>query len=173
MFVDAIIVPESGFDRLINDAKIVESIYMKGNPCAKMNIYFSCSITGGRKEQPVYAAIVRALLEDGHRVPTALLASPRVIELETLVEAREVFRRDVTWVRECDALVAEVTTPSHGVGYEIALALMLEKPVMCCFNSDATVSKMITGNDHPRLRLAPYRNPEEAVTLLRDFIRGL
>lgn len=138
-----------------------------------MNIYFSCSITGGRNEQPVYAAIVRALLEDGHRVPTALLASPRVTELETAVEAREVFRRDVAWVHECDALVAEVTTPSHGVGYEIALALMLEKPVLCCHRAGKAVSKMITGNDHPRLRVTPYRDPEEVVTLIRDFIRGL
>ncbi len=101
-----------------------------------MNIYFSCSITGGRNDQPVYATIVRALLEDGHHVPTAILASPRVMELEVVVDPREVYRRDVHWVQECDALVAEVSTPSHGVGYEIALTL--EKPALACFRTGAT-----------------------------------
>ncbi|GIV64682.1 MAG: deoxyribonucleoside 5'-monophosphate N-glycosidase [Bellilinea sp.] len=138
-----------------------------------MNIYFSCSITGGRNDQPVYATIVRALLEDGHHVPTAILASPRVMDMEMVVDPREVYRRDVNWVRACDALIAEVSTPSHGVGYEIALALMLEKPVLACFRAGAAVSKMILGNDHPRFSMGMYKDTEEAVILIRDFLRGL
>ena len=39
-----------------------------------MNIYFSCSLTGGRADQPIYAALVEALLAEGHSVPTAALA---------------------------------------------------------------------------------------------------
>ncbi|GIV63477.1 MAG: deoxyribonucleoside 5'-monophosphate N-glycosidase [Bellilinea sp.] len=139
----------------------------------KMNIYFSCSITGGRNDQPVYAAIVQALLEDGHHVPTAILASPQVMDMEMVVDPREVYRRDVDWVQACDALIAEVSTPSHGVGYEIALALMLEKPVLACFRAGVPVSKMILGNDHPRFTSVMYRDAEEAVILIRDFLRGL
>ncbi|WP_322793686.1 nucleoside 2-deoxyribosyltransferase [Bellilinea sp.] len=138
-----------------------------------MNIYFSCSITGGRKDQPVYAAIVQALLEDGHHVPTAILASPRILDMEIVVDPREVYRRDVNWVQACDALITEVSTPSHGVGYEIALALMLEKPVLACYRAGAAVSKMILGNDHPRLKIGMYRDVTEAVILTRDFLRGL
>ncbi len=138
-----------------------------------MNIYFSCSITGGRNDQPVYAAIVQALLEDGHHVPTAILASPQVMDMEMVVDPREVYRRDVDWVQACDALIAEVSTPSHGVGYEIALALMLEKPVLACFRAGVPVSKMILGNDHPRFTFVMYRDAEEAVILIRDFLRGL
>lgn len=138
-----------------------------------MNIYFSCSITGGRNDQPVYAAVVQALLEDGHHVPTAILASPQVMDMERVIDPSEVYRRDVNWVRECDALIAEVSTPSHGVGYEIALALMLEKPVLACYRAGAKVSKMILGNDHPRFRLGMYRDSAEAVTLIRDFLRVL
>ncbi len=138
-----------------------------------MNIYFSCSITGGREDQPVYQAIVNALLEDGHEVPTALLASADVMEYETSIEPREVYLRDVAWVKGCDALVAEVSTPSHGVGYEIALALCLGKPVLCCYRSHSRVSKMILGNDHPCLRIADYQDTAEAVTRVCDFIHGL
>lgn len=138
-----------------------------------MNIYFSCSITGGRDDQQVYQAIVNALLEAGHEVPTAVLASEEVMDYETSIEPREVYLRDVAWVKSCDALVAEVSTPSHGVGYEIALALCLGKPVLCCYQSGRRVSKMILGNDHPCLRLAVYESPREAVTLVNDFLQKL
>lgn len=138
-----------------------------------MNIYFSCSITGGRADQQVYQAIVNALLDDGHEVPTAILARDDVMSYETAIQPREVYLRDVAWVKGCDALVAEVSTPSHGVGYEIALALFLGKPVLCCYQHGRRVSKMILGNDHPCLKLAVYRHPDEAVILVRDFIHGL
>lgn len=124
-------------------------------------------------DQPVYAAIVQALLEDGHHVPTAILASPRILDMEMVVDPREVYRRDVNWVQACDALIAEVSTPSHGVGYEIALALMLEKPVLACYRAGAAVSKMILGNDHPRFKIGMYRGAAEAVIFMRDFLRGL
>ena len=42
-----------------------------------MNIYFSCSITGGRKDQIIYEKIVEFLVAKGHEVPTAHLSSAR------------------------------------------------------------------------------------------------
>ncbi len=49
-----------------------------------MNIYFSCSITGGRKDQAAYQAIVSALKADGHEVPTAVLADRDILDLEAV-----------------------------------------------------------------------------------------
>lgn len=46
-----------------------------------MNVYFACSIIGGREFEPVYQAIVRALTEDQHVVPTAHLAESGVMAL--------------------------------------------------------------------------------------------
>lgn len=85
-----------------------------------MNIYFSCSITGGRAEEKIYQAIVKEMLDRGHEVPTAHLSSPDVMEMENVVDPVEIFDRDMKWLRECDAVVAEVSSPSHGVGYEVA-----------------------------------------------------
>lgn len=138
-----------------------------------MNIYFSCSITGGRTDQGVYAAIVNALLTNGHEVPTAHLSSPDILDLEAVSSPQEVYQRDVAWVNQCDALIAEVSTPSHGVGYEIALALALGKPVLCLYRSGRKVSKMITGNDHIGLQQAAYHHDREAVTIICDFLRNL
>lgn len=138
-----------------------------------MNIYFSCSITGGREDQAIYAAIVDALLAQGHQVPTAHLSSPDIMAREAVVSPNEVYQRDVAWVNGCDALIAEVSTPSHGVGYEIALALALGKPVLCLYRRGRRVSKMITGNDHPGLCQADYEDQASAVTLICDFLHDL
>ncbi|HBF41274.1 MAG TPA: deoxyribonucleoside 5'-monophosphate N-glycosidase, partial [Anaerolineaceae bacterium] len=61
----------------------------------------------------------------------------------------------------------------HGVGYEIATALNLNKPVFCCFQRQKRVSKIITGNTSPTLVLAPYTSDEEAVGLLKQFLTRL
>jgi nucleoside 2-deoxyribosyltransferase len=132
-----------------------------------MNIYFSCAITGGRQDQIIYAALVEALLEDGHEVPTAHLSSPSVMEVEAIVSPQDVYERDVLWVKACDVVVAEVSTPSHGVGYEIALAVCSGKPVLCCYQEGRRVSKMITGNSSPGLQVFSYRTPEELVKRIR------
>jgi len=135
-----------------------------------MNIYFSCSLTGGRSDQPVYEAIVDYLLATGHEVPTAHLAHPDVMAVEAVEDAAAVYLRDVKWVRECEALIAEVSTPSHGVGYEVALALTLGKPVLCCYRNGARVSKMITGNTEPNMTLGRYEEVAEAVEAVRRFL---
>jgi len=136
----------------------------------EMNLYFSCSITGGREDQPIYQALVEHLLELGHQVPTALLARPDILEVETVIRPAEVFQRDDAWVRSCDALIAEVSAPSHGVGYEIALAVCLGKPVFCCYREGKPVSKMLLGNCHPKFKIVSYRTTQEALDLVSDFL---
>lgn len=134
-----------------------------------MNIYFSCSITGGRAEEATYQAIVRELEAAGHEVPTAHLSSPEVMKMEDVVDAVEIFGRDMAWIRGCDAVVAEVSSPSHGVGYEIAYALSLGKPVLCCHKNGKRISKIITGNTTPGLTVVGYATDEDAVAAVRHY----
>ena len=68
--------------------------------------------------------------------------------------------------------MAEVSTPSHGVGYEVAYALSLGKPVLCLYQEKRAVSKMITGNTHPNIHVEAYRSVPEAVASLRAFLKG-
>src|SRR5690349_8269229 len=96
-----------------------------------MKLYFSCSITGGRADQPIYAALVAHLQARGHTVLTAALAAPTYLTDEGEMAPAAVYSRDVAWVNAAGALIAEVTTPSHGVGYEIAWALRRPIPVLC------------------------------------------
>ena len=138
-----------------------------------MNVYFACSITGGRQDELVYQRLVAALQEYGHHVPTALLASPEVIPMEGVVTPEDVYARDVTWIKKCDFLLAEVSTPSHGVGYEIGFALSLGKRVLCLHRQGCKVSKMILGNPHPQLTVRSYSTTEQAVHMLNEYLAGM
>jgi nucleoside 2-deoxyribosyltransferase len=135
-----------------------------------MNIYFACSITGGRDFESVYQVIIKALAENNHQVPTAHLAETGVSALEAAMDPFEVYARDTNWIRASDALIAEVSVPSHGVGYEIGFALGLGKPVLALYEEGRKVSKMISGNPDPNLSVRAYKSPENAVELIREFL---
>jgi hypothetical protein len=138
----------------------------------RMNIYFSCSLTGGRDDESIYRAIVEHLRTSGCEVPTEHLALPEVMELEKVVDPAEVYQRDIAWIQACDAVIAEVSTPSHGVGYEIAYALSLDRPVLCCHRKGIPVSKMITGNDNPGILVRSYESEAEVLAIVDAFLAG-
>lgn len=134
-----------------------------------MNIYFACSITGGRNEEKIYQLIVKTLQSDGHDVPTAYLSRPDVILLEDIVDPQEVYTRDIEWIDNCQALIAEISTPSHGVGFEISYALSKDKRVLCLHRQGIRISKMLSGNNHPGIQIRTYQDEGEIVTIIRDF----
>ena len=138
-----------------------------------MNVYFACSITGGREFERVYQELTSALLTDGHEVPTAHLAESNVVALEAVVSPREVYERDVAWIRAAQAVIAEVSVPSHGVGYEISFALNAGRPTLCLFQEGRKISKMIGGNPDPQLQVQAYRDAPHAIELMRKFLAGL
>ncbi|MDO8754370.1 MAG: nucleoside 2-deoxyribosyltransferase [Anaerolineales bacterium] len=138
-----------------------------------MNIYFACSITGGREFESTYQQIVVALLAGGHQIPTSHLAQPEALENERTLTPQNVYQRDVNWINNCDLLIAEVSVPSHGVGYEIGYALHIGKPVLCLHQKERKVSKMITGNSDPALSIRDYSNVEEAISQVQTFLLNL
>lgn len=137
-----------------------------------MNIYFACSITGGREFQPVYQAMVSLLLGAGHVVPTAHLADPDVVS-EAVLSPRHVYERDTAWIDECDLLIAEVSIPSHGVGYEVAYAMGQGKRVLCLYQQGRSLSKMISGNPDPRLQVCPYHEVGDALSLMELYLKRI
>jgi nucleoside 2-deoxyribosyltransferase len=138
-----------------------------------MKIYFSGSISGGRDHAAIYPHIVARLQAQEHDVLSAHVADPAALEVEKDLPPREVFERDTQWVKDCDALIAEVSTPSLGVGYEIALAVQLGKPVLCVYRSGVRLSKMISGNTAPHLMVAAYTVAAELDKHVDSFLHNL
>jgi hypothetical protein len=138
-----------------------------------MNIYFACSITGGREFEAAYQEIVAALTADGHQIPTSHLAQSDVMDNERELTPQNVYDRDTNWIKNCDVLIAEVSVPSHGVGYEIAFALNIKKTVLCIYQKDRRVSKMITGNSDGLLSVRAYANVKEAISQVRFYMSAV
>ena len=55
-------------------------------------------------------------------------------------------------------MIAEVSTPSLGVGYEIACGVQRGIPVLCLYREGLCISKMVAGNTAPNLRICTYRD---------------
>ena len=138
-----------------------------------MKIYFSGAISGGRQNLPTYQHMVARMQAQGHNVLSAHVADPAVFDREKDVPPRVVHDRDLAWIDECDAMVAEVSTPSLGVGYEYGYAVQIGKPVLCLYRRGLRMSKMITGNPAPNLSVAMYANAAELDEKMDAFLTKL
>lgn|SRR5512143_2051999 len=135
-----------------------------------VKIYFAGAILGGRENLTVYQHIVSRLQILGHSVPSEHVARPDVLAEESVISARTVYDRDMNWIRGCDAMIAEVSTPSLGVGYEVASAIAFGKPVLCLHRDGLIISKMISGNPSPHVRVRTYRDLEELDRHIDNFL---
>ena len=88
---------------------------------------------------------------------------------ESGIEPGYIYERNVEHIHEADVIVAEVTIPSLGVGYEIGLAESENKRILCLYREveDRAVSAMILGNRN--LSLAEYETIDDIEGILRDF----
>ena len=95
-----------------------------------MKIFFTGSVRGGRAHQPEYASIIKTLERHG-TVFSKHVADETLSQYgETNLLNKEILERELSALEECDVVVAEVTTPAHGVGYLIGRATSLGKKVI-------------------------------------------
>lgn len=134
-----------------------------------MRIYFAGAIRGGREDVELYRRIIDMLNRHG-QVLTEHVGQLDPGENDLSDEA--IFQRDMAWLDAADALVAEVTVPSHGVGYEIACAVTLHKPTLCLHRPEAgrELSALIAGN--PKIRCESYRQLADLPLILKEFLTG-
>jgi len=135
-----------------------------------MKIYFAGSIRGGRDDRTLYLELIEYLREFGE-VLTEHVGDPALEEFgEKDLSDNDIFRKDMDWLTECDAVVAEVTVPSLGVGYEIGRAVAMGKPVLCLYRPrpGKRISAMIAGD--PSLRVREYVDPGAARGYISDFV---
>ena len=119
-----------------------------------------------------YEGIIATLQKYGS-VLTEHVGSDEVIMSEDrALSDQQIHDRDMDWIMQSDLLVAEVTVPSLGVGYEIGRAIELGKPVLCIYdaNTDKALSAMISGSSGVVVRL--YEDVNELEGMLREFIHS-
>ena len=134
-----------------------------------MRIYFAGSIRGGREDREVYAQIIEYLKQYGEVLTEHVCYSAVTHDGDPGLACEEIYARDMEWLKSADVVVAEVSTPSLGVGYEVCYAAEAGIPVLCLFRSNGkSVSAMIAGDR--RLNVICYTSAEEALEKISAFL---
>lgn len=136
------------------------------------NVYFACSIRGGREDAETYKLLVERIKKYAH-VLSEVFADQNLTSRGMNKPAGDIWSNDIKWIGQSDAVIAEVTNPSLGVGYEIAKAEKMNKPILCLYKSkpDKKLSAMIHGS--PMASVFEYQNIDSAEHAISSFIAEL
>lgn len=133
-----------------------------------MKIFFAGSIRGGRQLIPTYQYIVGFLKSHDQAVMSEHVTSKDLEKTEAKMPENDIFEKDINWIKEADCVIAEITVPSIGVGYEICYAVTLGKPVLCLYEKGAKASAMVLGNRE--VTANQYSDKVELEQVLLDFM---
>ncbi len=137
-----------------------------------MKIYFTASTTSDGKYKEQYKNIISTIKSLGH----ALVSGEQIVHEDLLSKDREltqeqIFSREKQAIEEADCLVAEVSSPSTGVGSEITYSLTLGKHVLALFYKEAEnkLSPMVAGNPSTNLYLDHY-DDDNLERVLKNYL---
>lgn len=135
-------------------------------------VYFACSIRGGRDDQGIYSEIVKHL-NTRCELLTEIFADKKLTNQGMNKPSSEIWKIDTNWVKEAVGLIAEVSNPSLGVGYEIAKAEEWGKKILCLYRiqEGKKLSAMIEGS--PNIKLVNYNDISEAKDSINNFLETL
>jgi len=134
-------------------------------------IYFACSIRGGRDDADTYAKIVTHIKKSAI-VLSEIFADGKLTADGMNKPSEEIWKNDIDWVKQADGLIAEVSNPSLGVGYEIAYAENIGKPILALYRNqdDKKLSAMIDGA--PGVTVCRYSDMSDAYSAIDKFLES-
>jgi nucleoside 2-deoxyribosyltransferase len=133
-----------------------------------IKVYFACSIRGGG-DTSLYQSIVDAIKQAGGDVLSEVFVHDAINYGGSPLPADQIYERDTQMIHDSDVMIAEVTNPSLGVGYELAYAEKLHRPILCLFNTTSAnkLSAMVAGNNYNTIE---YTHPDEITDTVRTFM---
>jgi nucleoside 2-deoxyribosyltransferase len=138
-----------------------------------MKIYFAASIRGGRDDAGLYAQLIESLKNYGMVLTEHLgLGKEKLSSYgEADLADKEIYNRDTILINEADVVVAEVSTPSLGVGYELGYAEGKGKKILCLYRPQVSkrLSAMVNGNGN--LKVVEYTDLAQALTAIDNFLK--
>ncbi len=135
-----------------------------------MIVYCAGAIKGDSSFQESYLDIINIVKNERHSALSEL--NPDFKPAFPLNE-KQVFQRDIKWIEKSSVMIAEISGPSLGVGFEIAYALYTrEIPVLALYDAEVEkVSAMITGGDSELLYVKQYHSKNELKELVLSFLK--
>ncbi|KAI0210700.1 2'-deoxynucleoside 5'-phosphate N-hydrolase 1 [Lamellibrachia satsuma] len=135
-----------------------------------LKIYFCGSIRGGRQDGQLYAEIIAHLKTFG-TVLTEYVGKEDLLPKEPK-DTSVIYTRYMNWLRESDVIIAEVTQPSLGVGFELGQAVALGKKILCLFRpaSEKKLSCMIEGAHDDKNFTVVHYEESQAIDIITKFM---
>jgi 2'-deoxynucleoside 5'-phosphate N-hydrolase len=132
-----------------------------------MIVYCAGAIKGDASFKEYYKEIVKIVKSFQHAALSEM--NPEFHSAIPLTD-NQIFQRDIKWLEKSNMMIAEISGPSLGVGFEISYALNVRKiPVLAVYNAEIEkVSSMIAGCDSELLSIRKYYNNSE----LKDIVKG-
>ena len=136
-----------------------------------MKIYFAGSIRGGRDDADLYSDIIEHLKQYGEVLTEHIGDKNLEVLGENTMNDTYIHNRDLKWILQSDIVVAEVTTPSLGVGYEIGRAIENNKRVLCLYRSKSgkKLSAMIASSSDAAIE--EYKTLNEAKDIIDNHFK--
>lgn len=132
-------------------------------------IYFARSIRGDRDNGVgKYYKVIADRIRSMDYIPA--MEADALLLLRSGQSAEQfIYHRDINWIDNSIGMIADVTNPSLGVGYEIAYANhVAQLPILCvALAGEKKVSAMISG----AFEIAYYHDDDELDTLVQDWLR--
>ena len=141
-----------------------------------MRIYLACTVRGDRGTVSTARHIHDCLVGLGHEVLTGHLLADDVDSAENRLGDRDVFVRDLGWLESADAVVAEASGSSYGVGFEVGYTLgrasNTGQRVLVLYDASrrGTVSRLISGLSDSRAQVLAYDSPAEIGPFLEKHL---
>jgi hypothetical protein len=134
-----------------------------------MIVYCAGAIRGDSSYSESYQEIIEIVKRNGH---SALSELNSEFKSAFPLNVKQVFQRDIKWVEKSSVMIAEISGPSLGVGFEISYALYVrEIPVLAVHNTEVeNISAMITGCDSELFYVKSYNNNNELEQIIKSFL---
>lgn len=139
-----------------------------------MKIYYASSIRGVHsKDKSFYdQKIVEHLLHFGVVLGGSIINGEFNPFGDFNLNEKEIHDREIGWIIDSDAVIAEVSNPSLGVGYIIGRAVEHDKKILCLYkHTQEKLSAMILGCKN--IKLVEYYNNEDLRDIIEEFVGKL
>ena len=83
---------------------------------------------------------------------------------------KKIYERDIHWLRQSRAMIAEVSGASTGTGFEIREAIARRKPVLCLYHDSSLPSLMITQCPSEFVVVQQYQDEQQLESCLSCFM---
>jgi nucleoside 2-deoxyribosyltransferase len=126
-----------------------------------MKIYFAGSIRGGEPDREWFQQLITYIKQYGQVMTEHSFDFS--YENEITKDDEWIYNTDMGWLKESDAIIAEVTAPSLGVGYEIAKAEEWGIPALLLYRDTPTKKPSAMLNGNKNLPMIFYNEKQEVL----------